>query len=104
MSEAKFTTYPKYKLNHGDDTEKGSIVDALGLDDDFANMVIKTLRIAEIEHKKYTESWEDAINKILPQNAMEAFYVGWIANKMYERHKSGGENPLLKMLMGMRGE
>jgi hypothetical protein len=73
MSEAKFTTYPKYKLNHGDDTEKGSIVDALGLDDDFANMVIKTLRIAEIE-------------------------------QMYERHKSGGENPLLKMLMGMRGE
>jgi hypothetical protein len=68
-----------------------TVTGALGLTDDFADHVSKIMRIAEIENKNWVYAWEDAFNKILPQNAMEAFYIGWVAAKMYEANQP---NPL----------
>ncbi len=103
MAAPDFVTYKKYKFNHetGDD-HKGRVPELLGLAEGFSDEVIKTLKIAEIEHTTYTQMWEDAFNKLLPQNAMEAFYIGWIAAKMYEQKNANPLEQMMKMFGGER--
>lgn len=99
MSEITFNTFKKYNFNHGDDEDSATTMsEVLGLPEGFADDVIKTMRIAEIENKKHSQNWEDTFNKMLPQNAMEAFFIGWTAARMYEANQPSPLSMLAKLL------
>lgn len=94
--EDSFKTFKKYRFNHDLD----SVGDALGLTEEFADYVIKTLRMEQINQEKVTQTWEATFNQILPNNAMEAFFIGWSARVIYDLNHGGGSNPM-EMLMRM---
>jgi len=98
--EDNFKTSKKYKFNHDTkENEGGDVPEALGLSQDFCDNVIKTLRVEEIKQKKVTETWEETFNQILPNNAMEAFFIGWSARALYDMNHGGGN--LMEALMRM---
>ena len=100
--EDNFKTFKQYKFNHGQPGGGGhSLTDALGITEEFADSVIKTMRIGEIQNEKVTEMWEDAFNKLLPNNAMEAFFMGWTARALHDMNH-GGDNPMEALMRMMR--
>ncbi len=101
--EDNFKTFKKYKFNHEENEGGGgSVNNVLGISEEFADEVIKTLRIKSIECEKITETWEATFNQLLPNNAMEAFFIGWSARAIYEMNQGGGDNPMAALMRMMR--
>jgi len=97
--EDNFKKFKHYKFNHDIGEEGcGEVDQALGLSEEFCDNVIKTLLVEEIKQEKVTETWQETFNQILPNNAMEAFFIGWSARALYDL-KNGGGNNLMEMLM-----
>jgi hypothetical protein len=102
MEGTNFKTFKQYKFNHENgDGNKGDVPETLGLSQEFCDNVIKTLRIEEVKQEKVSETWEATFNQILPNNAMEAFFIGWSARAFYDHNQGGSRNPMEELMRRM---
>jgi hypothetical protein len=89
-----------FNLNHDCD---GNIAEMLGLTPGFDDFVIKEMKKSAIDKDTWTEAFEDTLNKALPKTMLEAFYIGWVAAKMYEKaQQKQGQESLMALLRGMQ--
>ena len=88
-----------FNLNHDCD---GNIAEMLGLTPGFDDFVIKEMKKSAIDKDTWTEAFEDTLNKALPKTMLEAFYIGWVAARMYENaQQSERRGALMEMLSGI---
>lgn len=82
-----FETFKRYKFDHQEDGQPtGSMPQLLGLSSDFSDMVMKTVKKECIDCDTWGQAIENTFNKVLPNNAIEAFWIGWVAAKMYDHN------------------
>lgn len=88
-----------FNLDHSRD---GNISETLGMTPGFDDFVIKEMRKSVIDTDTWTEAFEYTLNKVLPKTMLEAFYIGWIAARMYENaQQSERRDALMETLSGI---
>lgn len=75
----------------------------LGLSEDFAKMVQKTIQHEMIDQENFSIVIESVMNKILPNNTVEALWLGFALARSYEVAKAKHmHQALLEALKGNR--
>ena len=85
----------KYAFNH--DTDQ--LTEAFGITDERFTEIVKTIRHAQIDCDNVLEIYEQVLNRLDPQNMVEAAFIGYSIAKCQDI-----SSPLLSMLAALKSE
>ena len=85
----------KYAFNHDTDQLTG----AFGIKDERFTEIVKTIRHAQIDCDNVLEIYEQVLNRLDPQNMVEAAFIGYSIAKCQDI-----SSPLLSMLAALKSE